>query len=62
VLVCTDRLLVTLVHLRTGLTHEAFGVIYQVGASTIGQAIGEIGPLLAKRGSAVRRGTEEAGS
>jgi hypothetical protein len=31
-LVFTDRLLVTLVHLRTGLTHEALGVIYQVSA------------------------------
>jgi hypothetical protein len=47
-LVFTDRLLLTLVHLRTGLTHETFGVIYQVGSSTIGRAIGEIRPLLAK--------------
>ncbi|MFB6944869.1 MULTISPECIES: transposase family protein [unclassified Streptomyces] len=52
-LVFTDRLLVTLVHLRTGLTHEALGVIYEVGASTIGRAIGEIRPLLAGRGFAV---------
>ncbi|MFE9997285.1 transposase family protein [Streptomyces avermitilis] len=34
-LVFTDRLLVTLVHLRTGLTHEALAVIYQVGPSTL---------------------------
>jgi hypothetical protein len=34
--VFTGRLLVTLVHLRTGLTREALGVIYQVGSSTIG--------------------------
>src|ERR1019366_8268497 len=39
--------------LRTGLTHEALGVIYQVGSSTIGRAIGEIRPLLAERGFAV---------
>lgn len=52
-LVFTDRLLVTLVHLRTGLTHEALGVIYEVGSSTIGRAIGEIRPLLAQRGFAV---------
>ena len=52
-LVFTGRLLVTLVHLRTGLTHEALGVIYQVGSSTIGRAICEIGPLLAERGFAV---------
>ena len=52
-LVFTDRLLVTLAHLRTGLTHEALGVIYHVGSSTIGRAIGEIRPLLAERGFAV---------
>jgi hypothetical protein len=44
-LVFTDRLLVILVCLRTGLTHEALGVIYQAGSSTIGRAIGEIRPL-----------------
>jgi hypothetical protein len=49
----TDRLLVTLVYLRTGLTHEALDVIYEVGPSTIGRAIGEVRPLLAERGFAV---------
>src|SRR5207247_957724 len=48
--VFTDRLLATLVHLRTGLTHEALGVLYAVGSSTIGRALAEIRPLLAKRG------------
>ncbi|WP_274919525.1 transposase [Streptomyces sp. WZ-12] len=48
-----DRLLVTLVHLRTGLTHQALGVIYEVGSSTIGRAVREIRPLLAERGFAV---------
>lgn len=43
----------TLVHLRTGLTHEALAVIYEVGSSTIGRAIGEIRLLLAERGFAV---------
>ncbi|WP_217251562.1 transposase family protein [Streptomyces sp. AC602_WCS936] len=43
----------TLVHLRTGLTHEALGVIYEVRSSTIGGAIAEIRPLLAARGFAV---------
>jgi len=52
-LVFTDRLLVTLVHLRTGLTHEALGVLYEVGSSTIGRAIREVRPLLADRGFAV---------
>ncbi|MEU9158655.1 transposase family protein [Streptomyces sp. NPDC048417] len=52
-LVFIDRVLVTLVHLRTGLTHAALGVIYEVGSSTIGRAISEVRPLLAARGFAV---------
>ncbi|MFD9284095.1 transposase family protein [Streptomyces mirabilis] len=40
----------TLVHLRTGLTYEALGVIYEVGSSTISRAICEVRPLLAPRG------------
>jgi DDE superfamily endonuclease len=52
-LVFTDRLLATLVHLRTGLTYEALGVIYQVAKSTIGRAVAEVRPLLAARGFAV---------
>nr|WP_280882371.1 transposase [Streptomyces pseudovenezuelae] len=52
-LVFVDRLLVTLVHLRTGLTHAALGVIYQVGSFTIGRAISEIRPLLAECGFAI---------
>ncbi|MFD9499920.1 transposase family protein [Streptomyces sp. NPDC060035] len=52
-LVFTDRVLVTLVHLRTGLTHEALGAIYDVASSTVGRAIHEIRPLLATRGFAV---------
>ncbi|WP_208857874.1 helix-turn-helix domain-containing protein [Streptomyces flavidovirens] len=52
----TDRLLATLVHLRTGLTYEALGVIYQVGKSTIGRAVAEVRPLLAARGFAVPQG------
>ncbi|MFE2700901.1 transposase family protein [Streptomyces mirabilis] len=56
-LVFVDRLLVTLVHLRTGLAHTALGVIYKVGWSTIGRAIAEIRPLLAERGFAVPQRT-----
>ncbi|WOP38618.1 transposase family protein [Streptomyces sp. Li-HN-5-13] len=41
-LVFADRLLATLIHLRTGLTHQALAVIYEVGSSTIGRAISEI--------------------
>ncbi|MEU1625625.1 transposase family protein [Streptomyces sp. NPDC020096] len=45
--------MVTLVHPRTGLTHESLGVVYEVGSSTIGRAIAEIRPLLADHGFAV---------
>ncbi|MFE3411632.1 transposase family protein [Streptomyces mirabilis] len=38
-LVFVDRLPATLVHLRTGLTYEALGVIYEVGSSTISRAL-----------------------
>ncbi|MEU2718245.1 transposase family protein [Streptomyces sp. NPDC007205] len=48
-----DRLVVTLVHLRTGLTQEALAVAYGVGSSTIGRAIGEVRPVLAERGFAM---------
>ncbi|MCX5318176.1 transposase family protein [Streptomyces sp. NBC_00154] len=52
-LVFTDRLLVALVHLRTGLTREALGVTHRVGSSMIGRATGEIRLPLAERGVAV---------
>ncbi|MET7520003.1 transposase family protein [Streptomyces sp. NPDC005480] len=52
-LVFTDRVLVTLVYLRAGLSHAALAVIYEVGSSTIGRAIAEVRPLLAARGFAV---------
>lgn len=52
-LVFTDQVLATLVHLRTGLTHQALAVLYEVGSSTIGRAIREVRPLLAERGFAV---------
>jgi hypothetical protein len=34
-MVSTDRLLVTLVCLRTGLTHEALGVIYRARTASV---------------------------
>ncbi|MFF4951421.1 transposase family protein [Streptomyces chattanoogensis] len=52
-MVFTDRLLMTLVHRRTGLTHAALGVLYAVGSSMIGRAISEIRPLLAACGFVV---------
>lgn len=48
-----DRLVITLVHLRTGLPQDALAVVYDVGSSTVGRAIGEVRPLLAARGFAV---------
>jgi hypothetical protein len=53
-LVFTDRLMVTLAHLCPGSTHGAPGVIYQVGSSTIGRAIGEIRQLWPNAGSPSR--------
>ncbi|MGW6399515.1 transposase family protein [Streptomyces sp. NPDC055134] len=52
-LVFTDRVLITLVHLRTQLPHAALAELYEVGRSTVTEAIGEIRPLLADRGFAV---------
>ncbi|WP_176723902.1 MULTISPECIES: transposase family protein [unclassified Streptomyces] len=52
-LVFTDRVLVTLVHLRTGLPHVALAELYGTARSTISRAISEIRPLLAARGFAV---------
>jgi len=52
-LVFCDRVLVTLVHLRLQLPHQALAVLYGVDRSTITRAIHEIRPLLAARGFAV---------
>ncbi|WP_435878204.1 transposase family protein [Streptomyces microflavus] len=52
-LVFTDRLLVTLVHLRLGLPHAALAELYRVDRSTVSGAIRELRPLLATRGFAV---------
>jgi hypothetical protein len=52
----TDRVLVTLVHLRLGIPHEAIAVAFGVDRSTVTRAIGQIRPLLANRGCAVPAG------
>jgi hypothetical protein len=52
-LVFTDRVLVTLVHLRFQLPHAALAELYGLERSTITRAIGEIRPLLAGRGYAI---------
>lgn len=49
----TDRVIVTLVHLRFQLPHGALALFYKVDRSTITRAVGEIRPLLAARGFAV---------
>lgn len=49
----TDRVIVTLVHLRFQLPHQALAVMYGVGRCTVSRAIGEVRPLLAARGFAV---------
>lgn len=52
-LVLTDRVLVTLVHLRTQFPHAALAELYGVGRSTVTEAIGQVRPLPADRGFAV---------
>ncbi len=55
-LVFVDRLLVTLVHLRHGTTHDVLACWFGVDRSTATRAIGEIRPLLAERGCTVEAG------
>ncbi len=52
-LVFTDRVLVTLAHLRLQLPHAALAELYGVTRPTVTRAIHEIRPLLAARGFAV---------
>ncbi|MEV6576276.1 transposase family protein [Streptomyces sp. NPDC051577] len=52
-LVFTDRLLVTLVHLRHQLPHAVLAELYGVDRSTVSSAIREVRALLAARGFAV---------
>jgi hypothetical protein len=55
-LVFTDRVLVTLVVLRTQLPHAALAAMYGVDRSTVTRAVREIRPLLAGRGYATPQG------
>ena len=48
-----DRVLVTLVVLRTQLPHQALAVLYGVDRATVTRAVQEVRPLLAARGFAV---------
>jgi DDE superfamily endonuclease len=49
----TDRVIVTLVHLRFQLPHAVLAALYEVDRATVSRAVGEIRPLLAARGFAV---------
>ena len=49
----TDRVIVTLAHLRFQLPHAALAELYRVNRSTVTRAIHEVRPLLAARGFAV---------
>jgi hypothetical protein len=52
----TDRVLVTLAHLRLAIPHEALAVAFGVDRSTVTRAIGQVRPLLADRGCALPSG------
>nr|WP_204366926.1 transposase family protein [Nocardiopsis ganjiahuensis] len=52
-LVFTDRLVVTLIHLRHDLPHAVLGLLFGVDRSTVTRAVGQIRALLAERGCAV---------
>ncbi|MER5385701.1 transposase family protein [Streptomyces sp. NPDC002688] len=54
--VFVDRLLATLVNLRHGTTHDVLACWFGVDRSTITRAIGEVRPLLARRGCTVAPG------
>ena len=49
----TDRVIVTLVHLRFQLPHAVLAALCKVDRSTVSRAVGEVRPLLAARGFAV---------
>jgi hypothetical protein len=52
----TDRVVITLVHLRLAIPHAALAVAYQVDRSTVTRAVTQIRPLLARRGCATDTG------
>jgi DDE superfamily endonuclease/Helix-turn-helix of DDE superfamily endonuclease len=52
----TDRVVITLVHLRLAIPHAALAIAYQVDRSTVTRAVTQIRPLLARRGCATTTG------
>ncbi|WP_412737889.1 transposase family protein [Krasilnikovia sp. MM14-A1259] len=53
----TDRVVITLVHLRLAIPHAALAVAYGVDRATVTRAVTQIRPLLARRGFATPAGT-----
>jgi hypothetical protein len=53
----TDRVVITLVHLRLAIPHAALAVAYQVDRATVTRAVTQIRPLLSRRGFATPAGT-----
>lgn len=49
-LVFTDRVLITLVHMRTGLSQAGLAQMFGCSQASVSRAVGEILPLLASRG------------
>lgn len=52
----TDRVVITLVHLRLAIPHAALAVAYSVDRATVTRAVNQIRPLLARRGFATGAG------
>jgi hypothetical protein len=52
----TDRVVITLVHLRLAIPHAALAVAYRVDRTTVTRAVAQIRPLLARRGFATPAG------
>jgi hypothetical protein len=53
----TDRVVITLVHLRLAIPHAALAVTYDVDQATVTRAVTQIRPLPARRGYATAAGT-----
>jgi hypothetical protein len=52
----TDRVVITLVHLRLAIPHAALAVAYAVDRATVTRAVAQVRPLLARRGFATPAG------
>jgi hypothetical protein len=52
----TDRVVITLVHLRLAIPHAALAIAYSVDRATVTRAVTQIRPLLARRGFATQAG------